>query len=69
MKKTRSCLSRGKREGVVPSRLCLGRLSELILRQYSAGSWLGSDEKIVARVSFLGNGFRTLQELHRSDKV
>jgi hypothetical protein len=64
MMKTQSCQTLGKREGIVASHLFLGGPFRPILRYYSAGRWLGSAEMIVARRSFRGNAFRTVQELH-----
>ena len=64
MRKTQSCPTRGKREGIVALHLFFGGPSRPILRYHSAESWLGSAEMIVARRSFRGNAFRTVQELH-----
>ena len=58
MRKTRSCLSRGKSRGV-------GVLS-LVRKQRSEKRRLGFAEMIAARISFRRNGLGTVQELHRS---
>ena len=65
MRKRQSCLSRGKREGSVVLYLFRGGPSRPILSHDAAGNWLGSAEMIVARMSFQGNAFRTVQELHQ----
>ena len=64
MKKIRSYPNRVRRGGVAASPVFCGGSSGLFLRHHSAKSWHGSVKMIVARVSFLRNAFRTVQELH-----